>query len=46
MVMTGLDLSDEAYTASITAVNAMHVRSNKVCTNITTESTSPTIVGM
>ena len=46
MVMTGLDLSDEAYTASVTAINAMYVRSNKTCTNITTQSSSPTIVGM
>ena len=46
MVMTGLDLSDEAYTASATAINAMYVRSNKTCTNITTQSSSPTIVGM
>jgi hypothetical protein len=46
MGMTGLDLSDEAYTASVTAINVMYVRSNKTCTNITTQSSSPTIVGM
>jgi hypothetical protein len=31
---------------SVTAINAMYVRSNKTCTNITTQSSSPTIVGM
>jgi hypothetical protein len=30
----------------VTAINAMYVRSNKTCTNITTQSSSPTIVGM
>jgi hypothetical protein len=43
MVMTGLDLSDEAYTASVTAINAMYVRSNKVSSNITIQPSSPNI---
>ena len=44
MVMTGLDLSNEAYTASVTAINAMYVRRNKVSSNITVQP-SPNIVG-
>ena len=44
MVMTGLHLSNEAYTASVTAINAMYVRSNKVSSNITVQP-SPNIVG-
>ena len=43
--MTGLDLSDEAYTASVTAINDMYVRSNKVSSNITIQPSSPNIVG-
>lgn len=43
--MTGLDLPDTSYTASIAAMNAMYIRSSKIYTNITVNTSTPTVVG-
>ncbi|XP_076075248.1 uncharacterized protein LOC143046131 isoform X2 [Mytilus galloprovincialis] len=44
MVMTGLHLPDTSYTASIAAMNAMYIRSSKIYTNITVNTSTPTVV--
>ena len=43
--MTALDLSDTVYTASVTAINDMYIRSNKIKTNVTIYNSVPTVKG-
>lgn len=45
MVMTGLDLPASLYTTSVAATGSMYIRSNKVYTNITVNTTNPAVKG-
>ncbi|CAG2198380.1 unnamed protein product [Mytilus edulis] len=44
MVMTGLDLPASLYTGSVAATGSMYIRSNKVYTNITVNTTKPAVI--
>ncbi|CAG2197002.1 unnamed protein product [Mytilus edulis] len=45
-VMNGLDLPDAVYTTNVVAINSMYIRSSRLTTNVTVQSSAPTVVGM
>lgn len=45
-VMNGLYLPDAVYTINVVAINSMYIRSSRVTSNVTVQSSVPTLVGM
>ncbi|XP_076075242.1 uncharacterized protein LOC143046127 [Mytilus galloprovincialis] len=43
-VMNGLDLPDAVYTTNVVAINSMYIRSSRLTTNVTVQSSAPTVV--